>query len=215
MTQYDPAALAHLRGVVRRGLETTAALWPSLRVAHGWVRDVARILDNEAGHDGAAVRTLVRAQFDAMRAERATADPLGAMAAHNAKVTASYGPGLFRFDDVPDLARTNNELERCFGLVRYHERRVTGWRTITGGVIVRGPVLLAMREGYALGLRLTDRAVGRICGVASTISGRRATRNDASGVTRTDISGGGNNTSRSGNPPYPASAATPEGSVGG
>ncbi len=143
-------------------MEATAALWPSLRVAHGWVRALVRILDNEAGHDGATVRTLVRAHLDVMRAERATAGPLGAVATHIEKVTASYGSALFRCYDVPDLPRTNNELERCFGSVRYHERRVTGRRTITGGAIVRGSVrlttILATREGWVLDLRLTDRA---------------------------------------------------------
>ncbi len=148
--------------MVRRGLDATAALWPALRMTHGWVRDLARILDNAAGHDGATVSALVRAHLDAMQAERATAAPLGAVAAHIAKVTASYGSGLFRCDDVPDLPRTNNELERCFGSVRYHERRVTGRRTIAGGAIVRGAVhlttILAIREGWVLEMRLPDRA---------------------------------------------------------
>jgi len=143
-------------------LEVTAALWPSLRVAHGWVRALARILDNEADHDGATVRALVQAHLAAMHAERDTAGPLGATAAYIAKVTASYGEGLYRCYDVPDLPRTNNELERCFGSVRYHERRVTGRRTLTGGAMVRGPVrlatILALREGYVPDLRLTDRA---------------------------------------------------------
>ena len=77
-------------------------------------------------------------------------------------MTASYGEGLYRCYDVPDLPRTNNELERRFGAVRYHERRVTGRRTITGGAVVRGPVrlatILATREGHAIDVRLTDRA---------------------------------------------------------
>jgi len=143
-------------------LEATATLWPSLRVAHGWAHALARILDNEAGYDGATVHALVRAHLAAMQAEQATAGPLSAVAAHVAQVTGSYGSGLFHCYDVPDLPRTNNELERCFGSVRYHERRVTGRRTLTAGTVVRGPVrlvtILALREGYVLDLRLTDRA---------------------------------------------------------
>jgi len=115
-----------------------------------------------AGYDGSMVHARVRAHLDAMQAERAAAGPLGALAAHIATVTASYGSGLFRCDDVPDLPRTNNELERCCGAVRYHERRVTGRRTLMGGTIVRGAVrlttILATRAGVALEVRLTDRA---------------------------------------------------------
>jgi hypothetical protein len=37
---------------------------------------------------------------------------LAAAAAHFAKVTASYWPGLFCCYDVPDLPRTNNALEQ-------------------------------------------------------------------------------------------------------
>jgi len=123
---------------------------------------LATILANEADHDGATVQALVRAHLAALGAERDAAGPLGAAAAHIAKVTASYGEGLYRCYDVPDLPRTNNELERCFGSVRYHERRVTGRRTITGGAVVRGPVrlatILATREGRVIDVRLTDRA---------------------------------------------------------
>jgi hypothetical protein len=42
------------------------------------------------------------------------------------KVTASYWPGLFHCYDVPDLPRTNNDLEHYFGSARYAKRRATG-----------------------------------------------------------------------------------------
>ena len=44
------------------------------------------------------------------------------------KVTQSYWPGLFHCYDVADLPRTNNDLEHCFGAVRYSERRASGRR---------------------------------------------------------------------------------------
>ena len=75
-----------------------------------------------------------------MTAEQATAGQLSTVVAHFQKVTASYWPGLFHCYEVPDLPRTNNDLERRFGTLRYHERRATGRRSIPGGAVVRGAV---------------------------------------------------------------------------
>lgn len=41
---------------------------------------------------------------------------------------------------MPDLPRTNNELEHCFGSVRYGERRASGRRGAIAALVVRGPV---------------------------------------------------------------------------
>jgi hypothetical protein len=70
-------------------------------------------------------------------------DTLGALApavARFLKVTASYAPHLFHCYDVPDLPRTNNDLEHCFGSVRYQERRATGRQGASPGLVVRGAV---------------------------------------------------------------------------
>jgi hypothetical protein len=56
------------------------------------------------------------------------------------KVTESYWAGLFSCDDVPDLPRTNNDLEHTFGSVRYHERRSTGRKQASPGLVIRGAV---------------------------------------------------------------------------
>ena len=80
--------------------------------------------------------------MDTLRTEQAQAGTLSPAIAHFLKVTASYGERIFHCYAVPDLPATNNELERCFGSVRYHERRATGRRTITGGLVVRGSVRL-------------------------------------------------------------------------
>ena len=56
------------------------------------------------------------------------------------KVTASYWPGLFHCYDVPALPRTNNALEQYFGSARYHERRASGRRGASPGLVVRGAV---------------------------------------------------------------------------
>ena len=56
------------------------------------------------------------------------------------KVTASYWPGLFHCYDVPDLPRTNNDLEQYFGSARYHERRASGRKGASPGLVGRGAV---------------------------------------------------------------------------
>ncbi len=63
--------------------------------------------------------------------------PLAAAVAHFVKVTRSYGPGLFHCYAVPDLPRTNNDLEQFFGAARYHERRGA-----SPALVVRGAVRL-------------------------------------------------------------------------
>jgi len=61
---------------------------------------------------------------------------------HFLKVTQSYAPHLFFCYQVPDLPRTNNDLEQSFGRVRFHERRATGRRGALPGLVVHGAVRL-------------------------------------------------------------------------
>ena len=61
---------------------------------------------------------------------------------HFLKVTRSYFGGLFHCYDVPDLPRTNNDLEHLFGSNRYHERRATGRKTASPAMVLRGSVRL-------------------------------------------------------------------------
>lgn len=56
------------------------------------------------------------------------------------KVTRSYWAGLFHCYDQADLPRTNNALEQYFGSARYHERRTTGRKQASPGLVVRGAV---------------------------------------------------------------------------
>jgi hypothetical protein len=83
------------------------------------------------------------------------------------KVTASYEAGLFHCYDVPDLPRTNNDLEHFFGAARYHERRATGRKGAAPGLVVRGAVRLVaaaatrLRRFDAPELRLADLAAWR------------------------------------------------------
>jgi hypothetical protein len=98
-------------------------------------------LANHDARTGAALAADYQALVTAMTAEHGTG-PLAAAVAHFVKVTASYGPGLFHCYDVDDLPRTNNDLEQFFGAARYHERRATGRRNASPGLVVRGAVRL-------------------------------------------------------------------------
>ncbi len=99
-----------------------------------------------------------------MAEQQAAAGALAGALAHFRKVTASYWPGLFHCYDTPDLPRTNNALEQCFGSLRYHERRASGRRAMSGRLVLRGAVrvvavLSAKRpEEATADLRLRDRA---------------------------------------------------------
>ena len=51
-----PKALGRLKTILRRGRDATAALWPEVRVAYGWVHRAAHILHNDSQDAGAAVK---------------------------------------------------------------------------------------------------------------------------------------------------------------
>ena len=59
---------------------------------------------------------------------------------HFVKVTKSYWPGLFACYGSADIPRTNNDLEHLFGAHRYHERRASGRKGPSPGLVVQGSV---------------------------------------------------------------------------
>jgi hypothetical protein len=125
---------------LEKGLEATAASWPDVRVAFGWVHRAASILANDAGLDAAGVRRRYRGLIGAMARHADTAGSLREAIGQFRKVTRSYWPGLFHCYNVPDLPRTDNDLEQFFGSYRYHERRCSGRKVACPGTVVRGSV---------------------------------------------------------------------------
>ena len=101
---------------------------------------VARILKNEEGLPAKKVRRrLVQLLVRMRRAVATTGEPsVRAGLKQFLKVTRSYWPGLFRCYDAADLPRTNNDLEHTFGSHRYHERRSSGRRRASPGLVVMG-----------------------------------------------------------------------------
>lgn len=85
-------------------------------------------------------RRAYRALLTRMSRERASVGDLEPAVAHFLKVTKSYWRGLFHCYEIPGLPRTNNELEQTFGAVRHGERRATGRKSASPGMVVRGAV---------------------------------------------------------------------------
>ena len=141
---------------------TTARQWPAIQTAYGWVHQAAHLLANHQAQDGATVRQAYQDLLAAMAAQQDTVGTLAPALAHFRKVTASYWSGLFTCYDVPELPRTNNDLEQYFGAARHQERRVTGRKGASPALVVRGAVrVLAavasrLHHFTAAELRVTD-----------------------------------------------------------
>jgi hypothetical protein len=148
-----PKGLMRLRQLLRRGLEETASLWPEVRQAYRWVRRVARLLENAKGASVQALRRGLSRLLTQMRREAARHEDPGVVRQlrHFVKVTRSYRPGLFGCYEVVDLPRTNNDLEHLFGSHRYHERRASGRKVASPGLVVLGSVRVV--SGLATRLR--------------------------------------------------------------
>lgn len=128
--------------MIGRALEQTAPLWPDVERAYAWVHAAARVLNNHDGEDAATVRRRFNGLVAAMRRHRDRAGALAGAIDHFAKVARSYRSGLFHCYAVPDLPRTNNDLEQLFGSQRYHERRATGRKAASPALVLRGEVRL-------------------------------------------------------------------------
>ena len=128
--------------MIARALERTASLWPDVEYAYRFVHAVAHGLGNPHEESASMVRRRVNGILGAMQRHRVKAGTLAGAFAHFQKVTRSYRPGLFHTYAVPDLPRTNNDLEQLFGSQRYHERRATGRKTAAPGAVLRGSVRL-------------------------------------------------------------------------
>jgi len=118
-------------------LGATAALWPAIVLAFGWVHRAAGILGAE-GAGGAQARRRLGGLLGAMARHRRQAGRLAGAVGHFLKVSRSYWPGLFACYDTAGLPRTNNDLEQLFGSQRYHERRASGRKVGSPALVLRG-----------------------------------------------------------------------------
>ncbi len=122
-----------------------------MRTAFGWVHRAAAILRNRRGLDGDGVRRRLRGLLGAIARHRKSAGRLSGAIGHLLKVTRGYWRGLFASYDEADLPRTNNDLEQFFGSCRHHERRCSGRKVASPGLVVRGSVRIVAAAATRLG----------------------------------------------------------------
>jgi hypothetical protein len=127
---------------LRSGLEATAALWPPVALMYAWVWRVASVLGENGPNNAAEARRQLGGLLGAMVRHSVLLGTLAGAAAHFVRVSRSYWPGLFYCYEVADLARTNNDLEQFFGSHRYHERRCSGRKGASPGLVLRGQARL-------------------------------------------------------------------------
>lgn len=135
-----PRELAPLARLLSRGLTATAALWPDLRTAYGWVHRAAHLLANPEAREADGGRAAYTTLLTEMARQRERAGTLAPAVDHCLKVTRSFAPGLFHCCAVDGLPRTPNELAQTCGAARVHERRTTGRKTASPALVVRGSV---------------------------------------------------------------------------
>lgn len=123
-----------------KGFTQTAALWSDVQQGYAWVHRAAHILTNDDKQVAAQVRHTYECLMTEMEQALTPSETLTTMLTTFRKVTVSYWSGLFHCYDMADLPRTNNDLEQYFGSARYHERRTTGRKAASPGVVVRGSV---------------------------------------------------------------------------
>jgi hypothetical protein len=128
--------------MLNKGLSQTASLWGPIQTAYRWLHALTHRLDNAAGLTGAQVRRQVAGVLGAMKRWLPHSGPLSEAIHRFLKVTRSYWPGLFHCYDLPGLPRTNNDLEQLFGRHRTLERRITGRKVASAGLVLRGQVRL-------------------------------------------------------------------------
>ncbi len=151
--------MRRLDSLLTRGLDVTAPLWPDIQTAYAWVYRATQVLANDEGQSAAAVRQAYEALRADMAQHRDEAGVLVPAVDHFLKVTTSYWPGLFHCYTVPDLPRTNNDLEQYFGAARHHERRATGRKSASPALVVRG----AVRVVAAVATRLHPWSAADLC----------------------------------------------------
>jgi len=129
-----------LQHLLNKALASTGTDWQTLERVYGWVHQLADILgEGDVRPEERQLRFMLLLMH--MQEHMSQLDPSWQKAiAHFLKVTQSYAPHLFFCYQIPDLPRTNNDLEQSFGSVRRSERRATGRRGAVPGLVVHGAV---------------------------------------------------------------------------
>ena len=117
-------------------------MWPPVALMYAWVWRAASVLGENGPNNAAEARRRLGGLLGAMVRHSVLLGTLAGAAAHFVRVSRSYWPGLFSCYEVADLPRTNNDLEQFFGSHRYHERRCSGRKGASPGLVLRGQARL-------------------------------------------------------------------------
>jgi hypothetical protein len=131
-----------------------------LRQAHAWLAEIARHLEPPplAEHGPPGPGALIRQRVETCLDELAVAVAEGRIApwlrpavAHLGTVLRRLGDGLYHCYAVPNLPRTNNELEHFYRQLKAGERRITGRKRADSFVVRVGgcAVYAAAAQGEA------------------------------------------------------------------
>ncbi len=99
-------------------------------------------MNNEEECAAPEVERRLQGLLDVMARDREKAGALAPAIDRFLKVSRSYWTGLFHCYTVEGVPRTNNDLEQFFGSCRHHERRATGRKGASPGLVLRGSVRL-------------------------------------------------------------------------
>ena len=136
--------------MVATGLFATEPLWAPLKTAQSWLQRAAEVLANEEKADAASVEEKYRGLLEEVLKAKSD-ETVVEWATTFYKVTRSYWRGLFHCYDMPEVPRTNNDLEQYFGKARHHERRATGHKSATSALVVRGSVRVVAAVATPIG----------------------------------------------------------------
>lgn len=169
-----------MRAFLTKGLTHTASLWADVEQGYAWVHRAAHLLSNDQKQTAGAVRQAYEDLLAEMEQAPPPTEPLATMLSTFRRVTTSYWAGLFHCYTVADLPRTNNELEQYFGSARFHERRATGRKQASPGMVVRGAVRMVASVASRLhpfsGAELCPSDLPRWCALRSELNQRREAR---------------------------------------
>lgn len=141
-----------MRKLIRKGLGSTENSWVRVKIGYELIFRAAGILANVAGESGKVVKCRYEELIELMRKTATTVEgEVGKQLTHFLKVTRSYWSGLFIVYDLNGMPRTNNDLEHVFGSQKYHERRTSGRKGSSPGLVVRGEVRLPAATASRLG----------------------------------------------------------------
>jgi hypothetical protein len=103
---------------------------------------VAQVLQNPGEDEAHIVQQQFQRVLSHIQCQQHTLPQVSNALAHFVKVLKAQQDWLFHCYRVPGLPRTNNALEQYFGSSKRYERRVSGQKSASPSLVIRGHVRL-------------------------------------------------------------------------